>query len=340
MSSTFELTVDSDELKKFNDVLERLRQFYGSFSVVKIDRLNFTDEQKEKLSDDKFSAQIIIEDKLPDFYKNTDKTVERLTYKYNGKTIIEALNEIDSACQAIDLNNYEYSHDFLNVEKLVETEEKFKSAILLHEEKSVWFEIFQQEIKNKVSDTFEGIERAKIAFENEKITVAYKTTYQQLETDANKLQTKFYWAIGVGSVCAISIIYCKAIQPDGLNYWFLKFLIFALTITLSTYFLRRSVHLRKQSDQLKKEAWEMDALPVFIASLDKSVRDEVIKELVPKYFAKELDQSINDKMADLVNEQIRTSLEVFKTGTEIVKSLKPSAAKGDDSEAKDKNRNK
>ncbi|KXZ68043.1 hypothetical protein AVENLUH8758_02224 [Acinetobacter venetianus] len=79
----------------------------------------------------------------------------------------------------------------------------------------------------------------------------------------------------------------------------------------------------------------MDALPIFIASLDKSVRDEVIKDLVPKYFAKELDQSINDKMADIVNEQIRTSLEVFKTGTEIVKSMKPSAVKQEDGTKKE-----
>ncbi|GAB03225.1 hypothetical protein [Acinetobacter sp. NBRC 100985] len=327
-----ELTTSQDTRQKFIILVNSIREKINSINNKDVENSpNLSTKEVEGVLRYKKSISNTLEKNFVPFFYDEDKSDFKINYKFHNKNIIDELEKIDNELLIGKLDTKLF--DQLS---LVDTELNRLYQTYTMEIK--FYEIAQnanRTVNDKIELTFDGIERAKLAFENDQITTTYKRTYKKLEIDADILQNKFYWSIGIGSVCAILIIYCKPIQPEGLNYWFLKFLIFTLTITLSTYFLRRSVHLRKQADQLKKEAWEMDALPIFIASLDKSVRDEVIKDLVPKYFAKELDQSINDKMADIVNEQIRTSLEVFKTGTEIVKSMKPSAVKQEDGTKKE-----
>lgn len=103
------------------------------------------------------------------------------------------------------------------------------------------------------------------------------------------------------------------------NYIFLKVLLISIVITLSTYFLRRSVHLRKQSDELGRMSFEMDALPSFMSSLSSDMSEKVITELIPKYFARQIDQTQNDRIGDLMKDQLAAGTELVKASAELIK---------------------
>lgn len=322
-------------LNQFDNVLNGLNATFLSLNTHNILILKLFTEKDIALIESLIkSICTCLNNSITTFFRYHDNSVYRLSYMIDSKTIIDHLvefkSDIDLAYKNIDTNFPTFLSD--KMLDLIKLEYKYKLDIdsaELHDE-------IQKRVEKKINKTFEGIERAKLAFENDKITIAYEKIYQDLDLSASCYQIAFWGALVIGGLCAaISINQYPNIE-DG-NFWFSKILIFSLTITFATFFVRRSSHLRKQSDQLKREAWEMDALPIFISSLDEHSQSEVIKDLVPKYFGKEIDQSINNKMADFVNEQIKTSLEVFKTSTDIVKSLKPSVVKDINSNKAEKN---
>ena len=74
---------------------------------------------------------------------------------------------------------------------------------------------------------------------------------------------------------------------------------------------------------MERAAFEMDALPSFMSGLDKEKSDEVTLKLIEKYFGREIDQSQNDKIGDLMQDQIKAGTELVRASAEMVKSVKP-----------------
>lgn len=328
-----ELTTSQDTRQKFIILVNTIKEKINSINNKDVEKSSsLSTRDAEGVLRCKKSIINTLDKNLVPFFYDEDKSDFKINYKFHNKNIIDELAKIDNELLIETLDSKLYDQLSVIDTELNRLYQTYKMEIR-------FYEIAQnanRTVNDKIESTFDGIERAKLAFENDKITTVYKKIYEDLDFSARCYQISFWGALVTGGLCAaISINQFPNIQ-DG-NFWFSKILIFSLTITFATFFVRRSSHLRKQSDQLKREAWEMDALPFFISSLDQQSQSEVIKELVPKYFGKEIDQSINNKMADLVNEQIKTSLEVFKTSTDIVKSLKPSVVKDINSNKAEKN---
>lgn len=108
------------------------------------------------------------------------------------------------------------------------------------------------------------------------------------------------------------------------NFWVMfittKVLIATVTLTFCTLFLRRSSHAKKLKEQAYQTHVEINAFPIHVRSLDKADKDELIKELALKYFGKELDQTQNDKVGDLMKDQLAAGTELIKASAELVKA--------------------
>lgn len=120
----------------------------------------------------------------------------------------------------------------------------------------------------------------------------------------------------------------------------LKFVMFKLTVlivgvTLTTYFLRLSGFYQLKQEQAKQTKLELSAFPDFVSGMDPSVANNLRQELALKYFGKEIDKTMIEKNGDLFQEQIKAGTELIKASAEMVKTVKPTTAKEEDSEKKE-----
>ncbi|WP_151707557.1 hypothetical protein [Acinetobacter sp. TUM15064] len=108
------------------------------------------------------------------------------------------------------------------------------------------------------------------------------------------------------------------------NFWVMfittKVLIATVTLTFGTLFLRRSAHAKKLKEQAYQTHVEINAFPIHVRSLKDEDKHELIKELALKYFGKELDQTQNDKVGDLMKDQLTAGTELIKASAELVKA--------------------
>lgn len=93
-------------------------------------------------------------------------------------------------------------------------------------------------------------------------------------------------------------------------------------ILLITFCLRRSSHHRKISQQAQQTSLELQALPLFVKELRDDDKLDLYKDLAGKYFGQKIDQTQNDKIADIIQDQAKMSIDMAKTAAEMVKSLK------------------
>ncbi|WP_426456012.1 hypothetical protein ACPF64_08700 [Acinetobacter sp. KB005] len=141
----------------------------------------------------------------------------------------------------------------------------------------------------------------------------------------------FYNNVYFFSVLALAIIFTinssskmdLDLATKNTIYMFIviKILTISLTITLCSIFLRRASHAKKLKDQAYQTHVEITAFPIHVRSLEKADKDELIKELALKYFGKELDQTQNDKIGNLMKDQLTAGNELIKASAEIVKNV-------------------
>lgn len=111
-------------------------------------------------------------------------------------------------------------------------------------------------------------------------------------------------------------------QTLAIFFFITKLTIVSIVITLATIFIRRSSHFRKLHDQANQTSLELNALPNYLRQVDSEHHSEIYKEMIPKFFGKELDQSQNDKVGDLVKDQLAAGTELIKASAEMVKNAK------------------
>lgn len=109
------------------------------------------------------------------------------------------------------------------------------------------------------------------------------------------------------------------------NFWVMfittKVLIATVALTFCTIFLRRSSHAKKLKEQAYQTHVEINAFPIHVRSLKDEDKHELIKDLALKYFGKELDQIQNDKVGDLMKDQLAAGTELIKASAELVKNI-------------------
>lgn len=104
-----------------------------------------------------------------------------------------------------------------------------------------------------------------------------------------------------------------------LKFIFFKIAILFVGITLSTYFLKLSNYYRSLKDQAHQTKLELEAFPDYVAGLDHAVTNRLREELALKYFGQDLDRSVNDKLGNLVQDQISVGTELVKASAELIK---------------------
>ncbi|TCB37538.1 hypothetical protein E0H82_02735 [Acinetobacter sp. ANC 4910] len=130
-----------------------------------------------------------------------------------------------------------------------------------------------------------------------------------------------FYIIFVGAFL-FTIVHLAFIEYKGneINYILTKFMTLTFVVTLGTIFLRKASHLRKLNDQTHQTSLELRALPLFLKNVKEEEHSNIYKELAGKYFGKEIDQSQNDKIGDLMKDQLAAGTELIKASAELVKA--------------------
>lgn len=152
---------------------------------------------------------------------------------------------------------------------------------------------------------------------------------EQVYADANKnyltrykkLENLGYGTIGISIVSTficLWIYHCN----NNLLYPLITFKItFALiAIFLITYFLKQATHYRKLADIAEQRHLELQAIPTFLSTISDQTQDEIRKELALKYFGQPLDEKHYSTTESLIQDQIKSSTEVLKMTTNLLKS--------------------
>ncbi|WP_141654946.1 hypothetical protein [Acinetobacter venetianus] len=271
---------------------------------------------------------------FPFFIKNSDY----LEYEIGSTNFLNEISRIKPAFIFSDNNDKE---KFTQVTSVIDDSIKIFKAIeqiLLEKSQS---EILIKQLEYQVQqarETVANIESAKLAVEGQKTEEIYSEASKSFLTAARNYEVFFYMLIGAALIITvICLAYFPYSEATKVNFIFSKLLTATLVITLGTLFLRKAAHLRKLHEQAHQTSLELQALPLYLVNVTPDHQAEIYKDLASKYFGKELDKTQHDKIGDLMNEQVKTSLEVFKTSSELMKSMKPSTTKEED--AKDKNKN-
>ncbi|KXO85689.1 hypothetical protein AYK86_05655 [Acinetobacter venetianus] len=188
-----------------------------------------------------------------------------------------------------------------------------------------------EEVKEKVKD-FDSL---RLALEHRETSSIYLELHDKYKSEFDQNNKNFFNTLMTGVVVTLVSAFFtdnafNKIISNQVNFWFLiitiKILIVTITITLCTLFLRRASHAKKLYEQAYQTHVEINAFPIHVRSLKDEDKHELIKELALKYFGKELDQTQNDKIGDLMKDQISAGTELIKASAEMVKSVKPTGA--------------
>lgn len=185
--------------------------------------------------------------------------------------------------------------------------------------------IFENELNPKIEEVKEKIkdfESLRLALEHRETSSIYLDLHDKYEKEYDSNNHYFAFAF-ISSVVftLISILVTAIIDPiNWVIFVSVKVLILAVAITLCTLFLRRSAHAKKLKEQAYQTYVEINAFPIHVRSLKDEDKHELIKELALKYFGKELDQTQNDKIGDLMQDQLSAGTELIKASAEMVKA--------------------
>lgn len=177
---------------------------------------------------------------------------------------------------------------------------------------------------DKAKKNVENLDSAKLALESnetDKIFVGLSEKYE----DEYELNNKYFTYSLIATACCtfLSIVYTFNTPIGDINwpaFISVKILIIAVGITLCTLFLRRSAHAKKLYEKAYQTHVEINAYPIFIKSLKEEDQQEITKELALRYFGKDIDQTQNDKIGDLIQDQFAASTEMIKASAELVKA--------------------
>ena len=316
------------EVKKveilFLRVLDEFKKLYSRM-ILNFDEYDFFNKKPLHLDDltsmiKSFSYQLL------DFL-NTSSLHRYILLKSNGYTL---QNKIDDLCSHFvfrerDLNNYEV----INIDATILNHAKQIHTFL--EWYSNYFDIINarlesdqiiEDLKEKVKDTSAVLQLMRGA----RTETIYSTARDNYLKFARYYDISSYFVLliilGLGGY-----IFVNFPQESNriLNFFLSKILIITTLVTLATIFLRKAAHLRKLYDQANQTSMELQALPLYLLNVDESEHSEIYKKLAEKYFGKEIDQKQNDKIGDLMQDQLSAGTELIKASAELVKSVKPSA---------------
>ncbi|MNG44751.1 hypothetical protein D3C78_46830 [compost metagenome] len=183
-----------------------------------------------------------------------------------------------------------------------------------------------EEVKEKIKD-FESLQ---LALEQRETNKIYLDLYEKYHLEY--IYNNLFFIVTIITAMILTLFTTTEISnasqfadyKTNRNFWVMfittKVLIATVALTFCTLFLRRSAHAKKLKEQAYQTHVEINAFPIHVRSLDKADKDELIKELALKYFGKELDQTQNNKIGDLMQDQLTAGTELIKASAELVKA--------------------
>ncbi len=267
--------------------------------------------------------------------ENLTKLINELKEYHNTEDIYDELSDLLYSLDHETVDLMHSSADFykvLDINRLIEKNIRFLNSKLLpiraSNEKSE--KLIEETLEPKIKEIEEKIkdfDSLRLALEHRETSLIYLELHDKYNEEYKSNNLYFYTVLGLSAFFTIiSILISASFTPiDWILFVSSKVLILAVGITLCTLFLRRAAHAKKLKEQAYQTHVEINAFPIHVRSLKDEDKHELIKELALKYFGKELDQTQNDKIGDLMQDQLAAGTELIKASAELVKSVKPSA---------------
>ena len=164
-----------------------------------------------------------------------------------------------------------------------------------------------------------------LAIEINKTDEIYKKAEKRFGNKARKYERTFYGTLLISVIIFIISLFFPQLDDSSsifeyTKYILAKMIILTISITLCTIFSRKGAHFRKLQDQAYQTHLELEAFPLHTNRLDEQDKKELIKELALKYFGKDVDQTQNDKIGDLMQDQLSAGTELIRASAEILKA--------------------
>lgn len=254
-----------------------------------------------------------------------------LLYIIVGKNFLSYMQEV---IKSINQKSIEITPDDVNnvLNSIQELFQAFNTITSIAENEKASRKLISdlEEQVEKATISVQNIESAKLALETNETDKIYKDLSGKYEEEY-ELNNEYFRNSLIITVCCtfLSIAYTFNIPIDQINwpvFISVKLLIIAVGITLCTLFLRRSAHAKKLYEKAYQTHVEINAYPIFIKSLKEEDQQEITKELALRYFGNDIDQTQNDKIGDLMQDQLTAGTELIKASAEMVKAKNGSSS--------------
>lgn len=326
MSAEIDFTPKSDleeELEKIDRLtirmLNKYKQLYTLFNKnffelgFDLGKPTHVDELNDYVKS--FSTYLI------DFLKN--KELHRYVFhKTHGSTLQNRLSKIVN--DFIAYNSMPEHYFRQNIENTI-----LNYVIELNDFLEWYLSYFEQisiklETDKIIYELRSNLSKTKVALEvvnGAKTESIYSDASKNFLRSARVYEVLFYLLLFISVLFTIySLMSYPYTDENKVNFIFSKIITFSLVITLGTLFIRKASHLRKLHEQANQTSLELQALPLYLKNVDEAEHSEIYKNLAEKYFGKELDQSQNDKIGDLMKDQLTAGTELIKASAELVKA--------------------
>lgn len=320
----------NNEEKQLNDFRKLIQEIYEVVSkILNNSYLNpVTETMYEPDNFDRYVNEVksflnILVSSIVYFY---EERPERLIVELRGKTFHQCLIEFFEKVNFILVTDSE--------NRKVGLVELYKEVMQLQNffymyENTIRQEENTSELVKKLNDKLlyadhklENLEAARLALLGQRTEEIYTNVSDNYLKRAHVYEALFYLIfIGAFLFTIIHLIYID-FESNKISYILVKLMTLTFVVTLGTIFLRKAAHLRKLNDQAHQTSLELRALPLFLKNVAPEHHSDIYKELAGKYFGKELDQTQNDKIGNLIQDQIHSSTELVKASAEMVKGLK------------------
>lgn len=301
--------MEKDVIKLLNNVILTLKEFHenlGDFDTLKFEIV------------DELSTLVSTVDHFISILENSyDELNEQEKEKFNRYSIPVMQELFDSlklylqnlAGKELIIELKKIEHSFNEIERNYYNIQAFSEAIKSFEQKS-------KEVLSKtevINNTIQNVD----------VDEVYKEASEEYIIKAEVNEKKFYYVIGIATILtSLSIILDRLAPTDMLHIILMKVLILSISITLATLFIRKASNFRRLGEQAHQTHLELRAFPPFVATLNPEDQSFLRKELALKYFGKELDQTQNNKIGDLMKDQLTAGTELIKASAEMVKNAK------------------
>lgn len=328
--SNLEIVQVGDSENEVKVIVRYTQELMKSLRVIFQNLLNlesstyFSEEEKKDLKDDLFDIKDMLKD-YAEFLKISEYRFYILT-KYKNRTLRSRLIRLNRVVKdaLLDSESADRNVALILLEDVAQASYEFSEWLISYKiflDTQISHDQQIENLNKKITESQAELQRI-----NSKSTeLIYSLASKNYLETARNYEWSFYLIFFAAVlVTIISLVHFPHSSTDIVDYVLYKVLTISIVVTTGTIFLRKASHLRKLHDQAHQTSMELQALPLYLRNVKSEDHSEIYKNLAEKYFGKEIDQTQNDKIGDLMAEQIRISTEMVKASAEMVKSVKPS----------------